>query len=594
MEPSNLPDISRLRWPHYLLLIACCTVIFGYVAISGRPLTLHEARLPQCSREMMASGNYLIPTSGGRPWLERPPLPHWIMIAVAKVIGQHCDKEWSVRIAPALCGMLIVLMIAAMTARWLGVGMGLAAGIMLATLYEFYYYSTLAEDDIFLALVVVAAMACFVRMEFFDDPRATDARLNPVGRRPWPVVAFFILLGCTNLAKGPIVGAAVLLGTIGAFLLLQRDWRRIRRYLWVWGIFVSVAIGLSWHVYVQRKFPEYWENLKYDFHETTDYDIPRYYYFYTILAVALPWSPLALLGLWTTFRAAWLKPESITKRSMVFRFLWCWAIVPILVLSIPHRGHHHYLVPSLAPWAILAAIGARPVVAHMFRGSPLTRRPIFGLLVYGLPISVVLVVLEAKHKIPGPFAPFVFLVVVWLICVWMFYYGLWNKRPAWLLAAMALGISSAFNWGQTYWPNDTMEDTRFLSYVELNIPRDKLVAINAAVGPLDFFRLQFYLPANAKLLHNLSYLRGSEIHSSDAYVVGRERDLVSLKTLGDARMIMESPHSHREMSNADHFSLFYLRFNADLQRFEPPPVSPMQAMLRKPGPWCGPALPELH
>src|SRR5580700_1213266 len=101
---------GRLRFGHYSLLVAFAVLLFGYVAISGRPMTLHEARLPECSREMMQSGDYLIPTSGGRPWLERPPLPHWIMIGVAEAIGQKCDSEWSVRIPPALCGLLIVLM----------------------------------------------------------------------------------------------------------------------------------------------------------------------------------------------------------------------------------------------------------------------------------------------------------------------------------------------------------------------------------------------------------------------------------------------------------------------------------------------------
>ncbi|MDP9173929.1 MAG: glycosyltransferase family 39 protein [Planctomycetota bacterium] len=577
---------GRLRGQYYLLLTAFCAAVFGYVAISGRPLTLHEARLPQCSREMMASGSWLIPTSGGRPWLERPPLPHWIMISVAKLIGQHCDNEWSVRIPPALCGLLVAMMVAAIAARWFGNNMGLAAGLILATMYEFYYYSTLAEDDIFLALVVVAAIACFARMEFFQPVDDSDARLHPMGTRPWPVVAFFILLGLTNLAKGPIVGAAVVLGPVGAYLLWQRDLRKIRRYLWFWGILLAAAIGLSWHLYIQHRFPEYAENLRYDFHDTTEFDNPWYYYAPTLLVVTLPWSPAAVIGLWVAIRAAW------QGKSAVFRFLCCWAIVPILVLSLPHRRHHHYLVPSIAPWAILAAIGARAIAQQMFKGTEFTRRRSFGFFVFGIPLSVLLIVLIAMHKVPGPTMVSIGLIALWLVCVWMFYQGLSTKSAGWLLAAILLGVGVMYNWGQTYWPNDTLDDTRFLRDVETFAPRDKLLTINAAVGPLDFFRLQFYLREDAKLLHNLSYLRSQEIQASDVYVVGREYDRGPLQSLGETEMVMASPHSHREKNAGERFALFHLKFADNLVRYAPPAVSPMQAMLRKPGPWCGPLLGE--
>jgi hypothetical protein len=549
-------------------------------------MTLHEARLPECSREMMRTGNFLIPTSGGRPWLERPPLPHWIMIGVAEVLGQQCDSEWSVRIPPALCGLLIVLMTASIAARWFGNGAGVAAGLMLATMYEFYHYSTLSEDDIFLALVVVAAIACFIWMEFVADPEARAARWNPIGRRPWPVICFFILLGLTNLAKGPLVGAAVVAGPIGAFLLWQGDARRACRYLWVWGMLAAVAIGLSWHLLAQHRYPEYAENLRFDFSDTEAFDNPFYYYPLTLLLVALPWSPAALAGLRVTAASAW------KERSPILRFLWCWAIVPIIVLSIPHRKHHHYLVPSLAPWAILAAIGAQPMALEMFRGIAFTRKPRFGLLVFGLPILIVLIVLTLKHKIPGPLPVSILLMAVWLACVWIFYHGLWTRNPRWLLAAILLGVGVAFSWGQTWWPNDTVDDTNMLHRVNAIVPADKPLLVNSAVGPLDFFRLQFYLRGDAGLIHNLSYLRSTDLAVPDVYVVGRLHDLSALQTLGEVQVVLQSPHSHLESGPGDRFALFHLEFAPGLVRFAPPPVSPMQAMQRKPGPWCGPPLPE--
>ncbi|MGD0540832.1 MAG: hypothetical protein ABSB33_04860, partial [Tepidisphaeraceae bacterium] len=101
---------------------------------------------------------------------------------------------------------------------------------------------------------------------------------------------------------------------------------------------------------------------------------------------------------------------------------------------------------------------------------------------------------------------------------------------------------------------------------------------------------QFYLPDDALLLHNLSFLRSDRIHAPDAYVVGQVSDLQALQSLGKAELIAQSPRPRKV--NVPPLALFHLIYRADLKRYPPPPVSPMQAMMRQPGPWCGPELPE--
>ncbi|MGD0138151.1 MAG: glycosyltransferase family 39 protein [Tepidisphaeraceae bacterium] len=603
------PGGDGLRWMDYGLLAGFCVALFGYVAISGRPLTLHEARLPECSREMMAQHNLLVPMDGDRPWLERPPFPHWCMIAVATVIGQACDNEWSVRIPPALAGLLIVVMVARMAAGWFGRGIGIIAGLLLATMYEFYAYSTLAEDDIFLALLVVAALALFVRMEFLIDPMVEDRRVGFTGRRPWRVVAFFVLLGLTNLAKGPAVGAAAVIGTIAAYFLMPSilwqsgdfsvifHWppeqrRRARRYLWLWGILAAAAIALSWHIYVARLYPGpggYLANLRYDFSGTHEFDEPWWYYPVMLLGRGMPWTPAALVALALTARAAW------HDRDRVMCFLWCWAIVPIVVLSIPHRKHHHYLVPSLAPWAILAALGVKPIAQLFFKGLEWTRRPTFGLLAIGFPGTIALAILAWKRLLSpatdlhGQIESAAVVAVLLNCCVWAFYHGMWIKDGRWMLAAIVIGVGGGCSWAQTHLRDDTVADTRFLRQdVEAAVPKDKLLAIDASIGPLDFFRVQFYLRGNALLLHNPSFLRSDRIHAADVYVVGSVQDLPVLKKLGETELIARSPRPLKE--NVPELALFHLTFSPDLKRYPPPAVSPMQAMMRQPGPWCGPDL----
>src|ERR1700733_5928613 len=116
--------LANVRWTDYALLTILVVFLCGADAISGRPLPLHEARLPQTSREMMRSGNWLIPTSGGRPWLERPPLPHWLTGLAAELAGS-LDDEGAMRAGSILAGMAAVLLLAWMAAVFYGRVIGL-------------------------------------------------------------------------------------------------------------------------------------------------------------------------------------------------------------------------------------------------------------------------------------------------------------------------------------------------------------------------------------------------------------------------------------------------------------------------------------
>src|SRR5271168_3590737 len=95
---------AKISWKDYLLVGLYSLILFGFAGFSGRPLTMHEARLPQTSREMLWHHEWLLPSSGGRPWLERPPLPHWIVISFMKLFGAD-DRVWIVRFPSALMGV---------------------------------------------------------------------------------------------------------------------------------------------------------------------------------------------------------------------------------------------------------------------------------------------------------------------------------------------------------------------------------------------------------------------------------------------------------------------------------------------------------
>jgi 4-amino-4-deoxy-L-arabinose transferase-like glycosyltransferase len=596
IRPNPLAS-EKMRGSDYLLLLVLCAALYGWSAISGRPLTMHEARLPELAREMLQTGQWLLPQSGGRPWLERPPLPHWFIAGSDAIFGRT-DREWIVRFPSAVMGACIVLLVAWMAGRHFGRTIGLLGGAAMATMFELYQYASLAEDDIYLAAIVCLAMALFVKAEFSEgeEPPPVSAKSLLVRFftwRRWEVLGLFVLLGLSNLVKGPLVGTVPVVATVGVFLMGQRKLSRISRYIWLWGWIVFLILAIAWPYLAWRRYPGIWDNWMYDYRgqgeENFQFAKPWWHYLLMLPGYALlPWTLFAFIGLFATARAAW------HRRSGFERFLWCWAIVPIVVLSIPGRKHHHYLVPVLAPWGILSGIGLFEASKVLFngKGPEWSRRPWFGLLVFGLPGAIALGAFA--RWIPGPTWVTIGLAGVWLVCVWLFYVGLSGRRGGVVMASLLLGMVVAYGWAQSIAApssDNTAADMRFLRQVNRLVPSGEPLMINAATYTLDFFRLQFYLPADARLLHNLTFLRDQNITSPQVYVITRARDESALRQLGTVREIVQSEKTRRETSPLDRFTLYKLIFDPHLRRYAVPEhIGVMEAMQRKEGPFCGPPL----
>ena len=324
------PSLQRID---YLILLGYCTILFGISLVGGRPLSRHEAVLPQSSREMALDHDWVVPKSGGRPWLESPPLPQWITVAVTSVVG-HGSQVWPYRIAPAAMATGVVLLAAWMASGWRGRRIGLVSGLAMATLSEFTRYAWLAEDEIFLCFLVAACTAAFVRLEFFGGLPAENQPYRFFGSRPRGVLLFFVLLGATNLAKGVLFGMALTLVTIIGYWVMNRDWRAVRPYIWCWGWLATLAVASAWPAAALHRFPDvanvwFYDQLGRVSGNYTEINQPAWYYLKYLPEEIAPWTLIALVGLALTAKAAFGQ-----KRSPE-RFLWCWAWMPLAALSVP-------------------------------------------------------------------------------------------------------------------------------------------------------------------------------------------------------------------------------------------------------------------
>ena len=79
------------------------------VPLQFRPLaTADEARYAEIPREMLESGDWIVPHLNGLRYFEKPPLGYWLTALSMKAFGQ---TNFAVRFPSALCAGLTALLI---------------------------------------------------------------------------------------------------------------------------------------------------------------------------------------------------------------------------------------------------------------------------------------------------------------------------------------------------------------------------------------------------------------------------------------------------------------------------------------------------
>ena len=177
-------------------------------------LTYHEAFVAQGAREILASGNWAYPTIGGLPWLEKPPLPWWLVAGLGHYSGGVTESI--ARIPSALAALGIILGVATLAARHFGSRIGLIAGAVQATTAWTVLRGRLAEADILLACLITWSLIAFDRL--MTDPVTTPCSHHGISSWHWYLWRwmFFVLLGVTAIVKGIGFGAVLILSVVGA------------------------------------------------------------------------------------------------------------------------------------------------------------------------------------------------------------------------------------------------------------------------------------------------------------------------------------------------------------------------------------------
>ncbi|MBA3915838.1 MAG: glycosyltransferase family 39 protein, partial [Acidobacteriales bacterium] len=107
-SPANSAAPAARNWlrTDWVLLLGFCAFLFFYGLGNFGLLGADEPRYAQVAREMLARQDWITPTLGGMPWLEKPVLYYWQAMLSFRIFGV---TDWAARVPGALDATLLVL-----------------------------------------------------------------------------------------------------------------------------------------------------------------------------------------------------------------------------------------------------------------------------------------------------------------------------------------------------------------------------------------------------------------------------------------------------------------------------------------------------
>jgi 4-amino-4-deoxy-L-arabinose transferase-like glycosyltransferase len=319
------------------LLLSVAALLF-FSRLRAPLLEPQEARYAEIPRQMLAEGRFVVPVLHGEPYLDKPPLLYWLIMANYRLFGVH---DWAARLIPGLAGVLTVLAAYGWARRTVGTRAALCGALALCFSAPFVYRQRMLTMDGLLCLWVTAALAA-----------AHEAVLGPALRRGWWLLAG-VACGLGLLTKGP-VALVLVAGPVLAFRLLDRRCARVSLRAWVGLASVAVAVAAPWYAAVIAAMPEFaatffWKHNVVRFLRPFDHAKPPWFYLPELLLGLLPWT--LLLPGFVRFltprraRAAARRPPALG--FFLLSFLWV-----LLFFSASGCKRPTYILPALPPLAL--------------------------------------------------------------------------------------------------------------------------------------------------------------------------------------------------------------------------------------------------
>ena len=326
----------------YIVIIGIFLLLY-ILPLGIRPIIIpDESRYAEIPREMIASGDWIVPRLNGLRYFEKPVMGYWLNALSIKLFGENA---FAVRFPSAAATGLSAIMVLLLIRRFSGgITAATQAALIFLTSFIVFGIGTFNILDSMLAMFVTASMT-----SFFFAHNADSLKKNVL------LLLFGVFCALAFLTKG-FLAFAIPVVAIVPFMIWEGRFKALFIIGWL-PIIAAILIVIPWAVLVHFKAPDFWnffvfnEHIKRFLSSGAQHHESFWYYIYLFPAAALPWTclfPAVILG---------LKKTGI--KTSITRFAICWFFFPFLFFSVSKGKILTYILPCFPPFAMLMSIGLK-------------------------------------------------------------------------------------------------------------------------------------------------------------------------------------------------------------------------------------------
>ena len=320
----------------------------------------------EAAREMAVTGDYVTLHINGVRYLEKAPLPYWLVACSYKVLGVN---EFSTRVPMVLSVMLLGVLGFCWGRRAFGERTGIYAGLFVYTCVGVYLFTRVLIPEVLLSLLI--ALSAY----FFLTAMEPEAAV-------WRWYAGYAMMALGVLTKG-LVALVFPCGAAFFFLLLTGEWRRWREFRLVSGLALFLAIAAPWHILAGVRNPGTAEHHGFFWfyfvnehflrflgkRYPRDYNkLPATLYWTLHLVWLFPWSLYLPAAVRTAVREwrGWRSRSGVTEQRSLWRQsdfasrtrLLCWILAGVVLIFFAiSTNQEYYTFPAYLPLLLLLADG---------------------------------------------------------------------------------------------------------------------------------------------------------------------------------------------------------------------------------------------
>ena len=235
-ESSPVFQSPRKAWTVLLLVFLA---IFGAALFSPSILDDADATHAQAAAHILTSGNWVTLYVNGIRYLEKPPLPYWMVAVDYALFGYNVFATH----LPMALGVLGCAIIAWFWSRraWGDRAAFYAALAVLTCVGAFLFTRFLIPESILTCLLMLSLYAFITGVE---------------DRKPSRLYVAYGSLALALLAKG-LIAPVFFIAAVIPWLALTGEWRRWREFRLLTGLLLFLAIGAPWHILNGLRNPGY-------------------------------------------------------------------------------------------------------------------------------------------------------------------------------------------------------------------------------------------------------------------------------------------------------------------------------------------------